>query len=543
LTLLRIAGGRVVDPLHDIDAVQDVWIENGRIIAPPPIDEPHERIDASGCIVMAGAIDVHTHVAGGNVAAARLLLAERYSDTHSPMMQWAGAPLDTYSTGALYALMGFTLVVEPALAPIDAVATHSELETIPYVDRAALAVLGNDDVLLGLIRDGASTGLIQDYVAWSLCMSRAIGIKAVNPGGVAAFKENIRRFDLDDIVPEYGVSARSIGAKLRAALLNLGVPHPLHLHTCNLGLPGSVDTALATIDAAEGEPLHLAHLQFYGYGADGALGISSGAARLAEAIGTHKNVTVDVGQVMFGPTVTISSDVLTQFNARKRASPRKWLVRDGDGNGVGVIPFTYRRRSSVNALQWAIGLELFLLVDDCWRVLLTTDHPNGGPFTSYPELLQLLMDRNARAAAIDGLPHDALETSILPSIKREYSMGEIAIMTRVAPARLLGLADRGHLGPGAVADVAVYRDQPDRARMFRNAEWVVRNGIAIVRSGRLQEPRFGKTLRVAPRFDPAIERYVAKIYDRRWGIPPAAFAVPDRLLNDVSPFEVVACRH
>jgi formylmethanofuran dehydrogenase subunit A len=438
--------------------------------------------------------------------------------------------------------MGFTLVVEPAMTPIDAVATHSELETIPYVDRAVLTVLGNDDVLLGLIRDGASTGLIQDYVAWSLCMSRAIGIKAVNPGGVAAFKENIRRFNLDDIVPEYGVSARSIGAQLRTALLNLGVPHPLHLHTCNLGLPGSADTALATINAAEGQPLHLAHLQFYGYGAGGALGISSAASRLAEAIGTHKNVTVDVGQVMFGPTVTISSDVLTQFNARKRASPRKWMVRDGDCNGVGVVPYTYRRRNRVNALQWAIGLELFLLVDDCWRVLLTTDHPNGGPFTSYPELLQLLMDRSARAAAIAGLPNDALETSLLPSIKREYSMREIAIMTRAAPALLLGLADRGHLGPGAVADVAIYRDQPDRARMFRNADWVVKNGIAIVRSGRLQEPRFGKTLSVAPGFDPAIERYIGQGYERRWGMPPAAFAVPDHLLNDISPFEVVPCR-
>ena len=33
-------------------------------------------------------------------------------------------------------------------------------------------------------------------------------------------------------------------------------------------------------------------------------------------------------------------------------------------------------------------------------------------------------------------------------------------MTRAAPARLLGLADRGHLGPGALADIAVYDDQP-----------------------------------------------------------------------------------
>ena len=29
-------------------------------------------------------------------------------------------------------------------------------------------------------------------------------------------------------------------------------------------------------------------------------------------------------------------------------------------------------------------------------MVLTTDHPNGGPFTSYPHLIRLLMDRSFR---------------------------------------------------------------------------------------------------------------------------------------------------
>ena len=56
-------------------------------------------------------------------------------------------------------------------------------------------------------------------------------------------------------------------------------------------------------------------------------------------------------------------------------------------------------------------------------------------------------------------------------------------MTRAAPARLLGLADRGHLAPGARADIAVYRPQPDRAAMFRNAALVFKDGVPIVRDG------------------------------------------------------------
>lgn len=542
MTITCIRGGRVVDPQNQRDEVGDVWLEDGRIIAPKP-DAPNiNTIDAQGCVVMAGAIDIHTHVAGANVSAARLLLPERYADVERPMDHWTGAPLDLFSTGALYAQMGYSLVVEPAVAPSDAVATHAELECIPYVDRAALSVIGNDDVLLGLLRDKASDAAIADYVAWSLATSRSLGAKAINPGGVAALKANIRKFDLDDVVPEYGVTARDIGAKLRQALTKLGVPHPLHLHTANLGLPGNVETAIATIESAEGLPLHLAHLQFYGYGKDGELGMSSGAVQIAESMAKHPNVTADIGQVMFGPTVTISSDALTQFNYRRRAKPKKFNIRDGDSNGGGVVPLTYRAKSKINVLQWAIGLELFLLIDDPWRLFLTTDHPNGGPFTAYPDLIALLMDKSVRDAAIDALPEDAFETTTLKSIAREYTLSDIAIITRAAPARLLGTADRGHLAPGAVADVAVYREQSDLAAMFRAAKLLIKDGRNVVQDGEVLTATYGKTLTLAPDFDPAITSHVRDAYDSRWGAPPDTFTVPETLLRETSPFEVVPCR-
>ncbi len=38
----------------------------------------------------------------------------------------------------------------------------------------------------------------------------------------------------------------------------------------------------------------------------------------------------------------------------------------------------------VSALQWVVGLELFLLAADPWRMVLSTDHPNGGSFLAYP---------------------------------------------------------------------------------------------------------------------------------------------------------------
>jgi formylmethanofuran dehydrogenase subunit A len=537
--LTRIKGGRVIDPATGRDGIGDVWIGDGRIVAQPADGaRASETYDATGRIVMAGAIDIHSHIAGTNVTAARLLLPELHGIAGAESL-FAGGP--AVATGCRYAEMGFTTVVEPAVAPHHALQAHLELADIPIIDKATLCVLGNDDYLLRLMQARESATAVQDYVAWSLQTSRALGIKVINAGGAMAFKANVRAFSLDDIVPQYGVSSRAIVKTLQDAVCALGVPHPLHVHCNNLGLPGSAETALATIEAAEGRPLHLAHLQFYGYGKEGGRGFSSAAARLAEAVNKARNVTVDVGQVMFGQTVTISLDVLRQFNARNGASPDKWIIVDGDANGAGIVPYRYRATDFYNAVQWAVGLELFLLIDDPSRVFFTTDHPNGAPFTAYPEIFALLMNRELRAKWMRQLPPAALAVTNLPSIKREYSLGEIATMTRAAPARLLGLKDRGHLGVGAVADVAVYDDQADRAKMFRAAALVFKSGELVVRDGKVTQSRAGRALVVEPDHDRAIERRMRDYYDERYGVSPDLFTVPPSALPTADPFERVPC--
>jgi formylmethanofuran dehydrogenase subunit A len=438
--------------------------------------------------------------------------------------------------------MGFTTVVEPAVSPHYALHAHLELSDMPIIDKATLAVLGNDDYLLRLLHNDESDAAIEDYVAWTLEMSRSLGIKVVNAGGAAAFKDNVRALSFDDVVPVFGVTSRRIVKALQRAVSSLGVPHPLHVHCNNLGLAGNFETALTTIAAAEDLPLHLAHLQFYGYGREGDRGFSSAAPQLAEAVNRTANVTIDVGQVMFGPTVTISLDVMRQFNARTQARPKKWLILDGDANGVGIVPYDYRRSDFYNAVQWAVGLELFLLINDPWRVFFTTDHPNGAPFTSYPEIFALLMSRDLRIKWISELSPEAMAVTTLPSIVREYSLYEIAAMTRAAPAKLLGLTDRGHLGAGAVADIAVYDDVPDRAQMFRAAALVFKNGDVVVRDGRVTHYRFGRALAVTPERDRAIDRRMKGYYEERFGLSDQFVKVPDYALSRPEPFEFVPCR-
>ena len=542
--LICLKGGRVVDPAHDRDETGDLFIDKGRIAAAPRAEQkPDETYDVRGKVIMAGAVDIHSHIAGSKLTMARLVMPELPALAAKEGTPIAPTPAawGSYATGIRYAEMGYTTVIEPAMIPTHAVEAQRELSRIPIIDVGGLVILGNDDFTLRLLREGVGDHEIEDYVAWTLAHAKCLGLKVINAGGSAAFKFNARSFGLDDVVPAYGVTSRAILLALQRAVTSLGVPHPVHVHCNNLGIAGNVDTAIATIYAAEGLPMHLAHIQFYGYGADGPNGFASAAPRLVEAVNAHSNISVDIGQVLFGQTVTVSGDILRQFDARRLASPKKWEIIQGEGNGTGIVPYKYRAENFVNVVQWAIGLEIMLLAEDLWRVLFSTDHPNGALFVRYPEIIHLLMDRDERARWIERIPAKAREVINLPAIARELSLSEIAIVTRAGPARLLGLTDRGHLGEGAVGDVAVYADHKDKTAMFRTAELVFKNGELVVRDGQVVKVTWGQAFQVAPGFDAAIEHHVRNFYGRYYGVELASFRVPDFIAARPDRFQSVPC--
>ena len=236
----------------------------------------------------------------------------------------------------------------------------------------------------------------------------------------------------------------------------------------------------------------------------------------------------DVGQILFGQTVTASGDNMVQYRNADHGSPKKSVIMDIECDaGCGVVPFKYKDQNFVNALQWAIGLEIFLMVDDPWRIFLTTDHPNGAPFTTYPHLIKLLMDRSFRNAMLDTINPDARAMSNLAGLDREYSLYEIAIMTRAAPAKLIGLADRGHLAPGAAADIVVYKEDADRERMFEKPELVFKDGELVVRDGRIVKVVRGNTHAVKPEFDRSIEKKIEPYFQRYHSVRMNNFKISD----------------
>ncbi|QEG38954.1 formylmethanofuran dehydrogenase subunit A [Roseimaritima ulvae] len=518
--LRKLTGGRLYDPASGLRGeVGDLWIDGDRFVAAVSDDRRvDEVIDLEGMVVMAGAIDLHTHIGGGKLTLAKMLLSEQMQQHRVPGGVEGFLPTAN-ATGRQYAQMGYAACFEPAVIPCNARAAHAEMADTPYIDTGGYCLLGNDDCLLRMLRDDVPQALINDYVAWIVQATQCIAVKVVNAGGISAYKFDQKMLDVDTPHPHYGVTPALIIRRLARAVHEIGLVHPLHVHCSNLGVAGNVDSTLKTIAAADGFPVHLTHVQFHSYGAEGEHGFSSAAEQIVRALDQHPNVTIDVGQVMFGQTVTISADAAHQTTNRKYAKPRKSIIADIECEaGCGVVPFRYRKKRFVSALQWAIGLELFLMVDDPSRVFLTTDHPNGGAFTTYPHLIRLLGDRSFRETALAEIHADAAAASQLAGISREYGYEEIATMTRSAPANILGLSDMGRLSPGAVADVVVYQPQDDLEKMFARPDMVLRRGCPLVRDGRwLPEVASASPADLTPRTLAAAPAHAADITQRLSG--------------------------
>ncbi|MGE3778091.1 MAG: formylmethanofuran dehydrogenase subunit A, partial [Pirellulaceae bacterium] len=292
-----------------------------------------------------------------------------------------------------------------------------------------------------------------------------------------------------------------------------GLPPPLHLHCNNLGAPGNVTTTLETMKSLEGHRAHMAHLQYHAYGGDDWSTMRSETVQLAEYFNAHPNLTADAGAVLFGDTVTITADGPWQHLLYKLTG-RKWGNLDVENEtGCGIVPYTYRPSNLVNAVQWAAGLELMLLVDDPWRMFLTTDHPNGACFWRYPEIIQLLMSADYRRECLAKMTPRALSHITLPELNREYTLFEIATITSAGPARALGLDAKGHLGVGADADLVLYHEDRDIARMFGHPRYVIKGGEIVISEGDILATPSGREFLVQPSYDPAIEDFLRPLFE------------------------------
>lgn len=486
---LIITGAKVYDPAHDIDGdVRDIYIKDGRVVSDKPADA--RTVNATGCVAMPGGVDIHCHIASTAINRARAILGEE-APTH---VHRCLTP-STDNTGKRYAALGYTTAVEAAVAPSAARHTHMQLADTPNLDAGFLLLLANHQCVIDLLSRGDDDAAVS-FIAHQLRATGAYGIKVVNPGGVAAWRHDAKQHiieTLDDNIANTAVTPRRILQCIATAAEKLNLPHAPHVHCNRLGLPGNVDTTLATIDAMENRRVHLTHLQFHAYGTSGGGDFTSAATQLIDRINNSPNVTADVGQVVFGDAVTLTADTPLEYTLWQLTGKRYASVEAELETGCGVMPIRYSDKQYLHSLQWSIGLELMLACDDPWRMLLSTDHPNGGSFLSYPAIIAGLMSKTVRDEQMKKANPRAMKHSPLRDLTREMTLGDIAVITRAGPARVLGLEHKGHLGPGADGDVTIYHDlAADPQRMFESPRYVIKAGRVLVDDGDLQDAAPGR---------------------------------------------------
>jgi formylmethanofuran dehydrogenase subunit A len=550
-SLFKIAGGTVYDPEHGIDGqVRDLWIRDGKIVDAPadPQVRPDKTLDASGLVVMPGGIDMHCHIAGPKVNVARKMRPEekrlavpvmRTPLTHSGTM---GSVPSTFATGYKYAGMGYTTAFDAAIPPLAARHVHEEFDDTPCIDKGFYVLVGNNHYIMRAIQDGEPERL-KAFLGWLLSAAKGYAPKMVNPGGVEVWKQhqggNVS--GLDSVVEHFNVTPRQIILGVARAADELKLPHRVHIHANNLGLPGNWTTTLETMEALEGHGGHLTHIQFHSYG--GGSGdentFNSKTVPLAQYVNDHPNITIDVGQVMFGQTTSMTGDGPLGYYL-SNIYKSKWFSSDTEMEaGCGIAPIEYKNKTLIHSLQWAVGLEWYLLVNDPWRVVMSTDHPNGGSFMAYPQIIRLLMDRTWRADVLRTVNPLVRERSVLADLDREYSLYEICIITRSGPARILGLKNKGHLGPGADADITIYTPHENKETMFELPRYVIKAGVMMVEQGEIRDPVQGKTLHVSPDYDTGVEADIAQWFEKYYSIRFRNYPVTDDYMRE---HETIACQ-
>jgi len=541
--MLRIVNGKLHDPINGIDGeVREICVRDGKIVEDVPREA--KKINAQGMVIMPGGVDIHAHIAGPKVALGRKIQPEDHRRDVHPRTRvtrsgTGGTVPSTFTTGYRYTTMGYTTVMEAAVTPIGARHAHDELMDTPVIDKGFYTVCGSNLLFYKLLEEGRLEDL-RHAVAWLLNAAKSYTIKLVSPGNDEAWKgaRNSQITDIGQSIASFEITPRQLISALIGAASDLGLPHPAHIHCNNLGHSGNIATTLETMRLAEGRRAHFAHIQFHSYGGKPGRNPTSAAAQITDFVNDNPSISADVGQVMFGKSTIMTADAPMAYMLRHYSKDERWVNADTEcEGGCGIKPFAYQDHVYTHALQWGIGLELFLLSKDPWRMVLSTDHPNGGAFASYPRLIRLLMDSEFRKQEIRRVNPKAMKkTVLLDGLDREYSLQEIAIVTRAGPAKLLGLKDKGHLGVGADADITIYEEDDDKELMFSVPRYVIKDGVPIIEDHEFRSDHEGRTLFVEPDYDRDVETTVKAFFDDFYSVRFENYGMSK---EDLGPHQVV----
>ena len=333
-------------------------------------------LDARGMVVMPGGVDIHAHFASSSCNHARRLHPRRARGrSRARHRRWptarrrpARAPAARCRAPSPPAIATRAWATPPCSTPRSPrsrrATRHAELDDTPCVDGGFFVLMGNDEYLLRQIEPGERDARPR-LRRLAAAATGGYAIKIVNPGGVEAWKTGQRNV----------AGTRRPGGRPRGHAARHPRDAGRRRQRAPAAAPGPHPLQQPRRRRQRRRPRSPAWRRSRGAARTSPTCSSTATAAAADRRGARRRRQVDrvrqrpsrgerrtSGQVMFGASDDASPPTRrwSICSTRAAAGVDQHRHRAGDRLRHRAATPTRRRRRS-RALQWAVGLELFLL--------------------------------------------------------------------------------------------------------------------------------------------------------------------------------------
>ncbi|MHA2399590.1 MAG: amidohydrolase family protein [Promethearchaeota archaeon] len=498
-----IRNGLVYDPINDIEGeIKDILIESGKIIDKFSNNKNIDEIDAKGKTVIPAAIDIHTHVASQQVNWARLI----GSNNEKFKENWQGLTLEKIARD--YISMGYTFILEANVFPSLAKQTIFNFQQIPVLDKAMLLNISNFWPLELEFQRSKTTDMAV-FLSDLLEKTYGFGFKIYNPFENEMWNLKELREDLSAQGRLYNFSGLDVYENVVKCIETMGLPHSAHVHiegyeneigkknlltvlekVNSLNIPPSQKTN-STIKREQ--ILHIAHANTYA--PDG------NNEELIQFLNNNPNFSIDLSFVGFNqinPLITSDRRSINQLiTLDSLGTTNKLITSAVEFEGDSFVSLRHISKKNFNdCILWANTIDLALNVSNKSQICFSLNYPNYGNITDIPEILTWLTSEEARNNFMEGMNEKFLKASIVQNMTNSLNFSEAISLTRISPAKSLGIADvKGNLGLGADADiniidlnvqeVEISKDYNKLKNAFSNIAYVIKSGEVVKKQNKV----------------------------------------------------------
>ncbi|GEM_PF-886334 len=476
---LILKNGMVFDPLNGVEGEKmDIMVKDG-VVVEQVNEKECKVIDAKGRIIVPGGIDCNTHIASQTLNIARMI------NVSTPL------PKDV---GESYLKVGYTFIVEAGFPFSKALHTHIVLERVHSLDKAAMLLLDSNMFMIMLAQE-KDVDAASKAIAWLLGVSRAYGVKLVNPLSSEAWTWKKEWKGINEKIRHLDLSSLEYSKFILSAIRRLNLPSPLYLHPDGAGQNGGYEKAATMLDrlADEGR-IHLVNAHLYAFGSE-----KAHVKELVDLLSSSDNLEADAGCTMLTEGPIVSHDVYFVKSVLKTLK----VLEQIEVEGISALAM----REAGTWREFLAAMTLILNTRERMKLHLSLNNPNCGSPLGYPLVSAWLVSSKARGAMNIG--------EELLNIDEELTLQDLFIITRSAPAVSLGLNGKGRLSVGADADIAIYdfnpetmdpsRDYEKLMAAFSRAVYTIKNGEVIVKDGEVVGETKGKTFWVNCKSEPSTE--------------------------------------